>query len=271
MTSARGTGPLTGWAVLVTRPAHQAFGLARRLEALGGEAVLQPTIEIRDPPDPGPLRRAATAARTFDVLVFVSANAAARAVPALLSGGGPAPGAAVVAVGEGTAAELKKQGLERIITPSGGADSEALLRLEALTAVSGKHVAIFAGVGGRTLLADTLAARGAHVTTVACYQRAKPDGTTDGLEVRLREGRLQAVTVTSREGLHNLFDMIRPSCVDALRRVAFVVPHARIADAARALGVERVLVCDSGDDALVAALLDLAGRGAAAAVAGHSS
>lgn len=271
MTPASDAGPLTGCAVLVTRPAHQAQALARRIESLGGEAVLLPTIEIRDPPDPEPLRRAAAAVGGFDVLVFVSANAAARAVPALRAQGGPAPGACVIAVGAGTAAELKKQGLGRIITPAAGADSEALLALEALAEVAGKHIAVFAGVGGRTLLAETLAARGARVTVVPCYSRAKPDVPADDVEARLRAGRLCAATVTSREGLANLFDMIRPSLIDALRQVPFVVPHPRIADAAREMGVARAVVCGSGDEAIVATLVRLAGADAAAACSGHRS
>src|SRR5437763_8067435 len=50
--------PLFGQRVLVTRPAHQAGAMVRKLEHLGAVVHRMPAVEIRDPVDFGPLDRA---------------------------------------------------------------------------------------------------------------------------------------------------------------------------------------------------------------------
>lgn len=68
--------PLFGQRVLVTRPAHQANDLSRKLEELGAVVFRLPTVEIREPADLAPLDRALEQLRNgeWDWLVFTSAN-----------------------------------------------------------------------------------------------------------------------------------------------------------------------------------------------------
>jgi uroporphyrinogen-III synthase len=66
---------LTNKRILVTRTRHQASDLAAQLEALGATAILIPTIEIAPPETYAPLDAALTCLRTYDWLVFTSANA----------------------------------------------------------------------------------------------------------------------------------------------------------------------------------------------------
>lgn len=244
---------LTGHAVLVTRPAHQAGPLARLIRERGGEPVLFPTLEIQDAPDPRPLREALARIASYGLLVFVSANAAAKAVPAIEAAGGMAAGARVAAVGEGTAAELRRLGVREVVTPEAGADSEALLHSAALRDVQGLRVAIFSGVGGRDLLAATLRERGADVCVVPCYQRARPETSGAPIRDRLAAGTLAAVTVTSAEGVRNLYAMVDDGAA-MLGRLPHVASHERVARAARECGAIRVVVSGSGDLAMVDAL-----------------
>lgn len=229
---------LKGRAIVITRPRDQAAGLARLVEAAGGSAHVFPAIEIEDLP------RAAAFDRLheFDLAVFVSPTAAARALRHV--GAWPARLRAAV-IGGGTRRALERHGVPEVIAPHAGADSEALLALPELRDVRGKRVAIFRGEDGRALLGDTLKERGAHVEYVACYRRRRP-ATWDF------RGEAAAIVVSSAEGLENLFALADP---EVLRRRPMFVPHARIADAARARSVHEVVVAGASDEEMVQALV----------------
>jgi uroporphyrinogen-III synthase len=155
----------------------------------------------------------------------------------------------VAAVGAGTRRQLEKRGVTDVIAPSSGADSEALLAVPAMQEMKGKKVAILRGDGGRALLGETLAARGAHVEHVTCYRRLRPQAPARAW----RAGELAAVTVSSGQGLANLFEVLDAAL---LRATPLFVPHARIAEQARTLHAREVVLAGHSDeemrDALVA-------------------
>ena len=66
--------PLFGQRIVVTRDRGQALELAEPLEALGAEAVLLPTIEIREAQDFEPLDRAIADLSSYDWVIFTSVN-----------------------------------------------------------------------------------------------------------------------------------------------------------------------------------------------------
>lgn len=245
---------LGGHGILVTRPSHQAAVLIDLIRAAGGEPVPFPTIEIAAASDPSSLARAVAARGEIDLLIFTSANAVARAVPPLLAAGGLPRSARFAAMGEGTATALAAHGVAEVLIPAAGADTEALLERSELHEMAGIRTFIFTGEGGRRLLAEALAARGADVTIVTCYERRRPVADPAPVERRLAAGTLAAVTAASGEGLRNLFEMVGSPARAALCRLPVFVGHARIADAARALGIDHAEVCGSGDHATVAAL-----------------
>ena len=143
---------LRGRGILVTRPRAQAAPLARLIEQAGGRALLFPAIEIEDVPAPGALSRL----HEFDLVIFVSPTAVAKAMPQVRAW--PA-GPRVAAVGAGTRRALEKHGIANVIAPATGADSEALLATPELGDVAGKRIAILRGDGGRALLGDTFVER----------------------------------------------------------------------------------------------------------------
>jgi uroporphyrinogen-III synthase len=248
-------GPLTGVCVLVTRPEHQSDTLCRLIRAEGGDAEALPTIAIEGLAD-APARIAALGPlAAFHAAVFVSANAVAQAIPhlGLMEGAGAA---SMIAVGPGTARALRERGVAGVRLPDDGADSEAVLRLPELLSPDGKRVAIFAGVGGRSHLPDTLRSRGAEVTVVEIYRRAVPRAVPEPALRRILDGRVHAITGTSSEGLRNLYrDMLPPEAAARLRTVLHVVSHPRIAQTARDCGATDVLLADAGDDAILDSLV----------------
>jgi uroporphyrinogen-III synthase len=246
--------PLAGLGILVTRPARQAGAFAQKVAALGGSPVIFPAIAILPPADPAPLARAHATLASYDYAVFVSANAVehgapeARLWPAKLVAFAPGPG---------TAEALATLGIAGARVPATTFDSEGLLALPELVEPQGRQVVIFRGDGGREHLGDTLRARGASVDYVACYRRAAPATGAQGLAEAFGDGRIDAVTITSSEGLDNLWAIVDDTTRAAWRARPTFVPHPRIAARARELGLA-VVETAGGDAGLVAGLLEWA-------------
>ena len=232
---------LAGKRVVVTRPRELAQGLAARIRQAGGEALLFPAIEIRDPQDPARVRGLLGRLQEFDLAVFVSPSAVRKALE--LAEGRDWP--RVAAVGEGTRRELEQCGFRDVIAPAGQADSEALLALPELAQVAGTRVLILRGAGGRELLGETLAARGAKVEYAECYRRVRP-------RTLPLEGRVDAFCVSSGEALVNLAAMLGRA---RLADTPVFVSHQRVAAQAGALGLRHPMLAGPGDADMLAALV----------------
>ncbi len=230
---------------MVTRPREQASGLAALVQQAGGRAFVFPAIEIHDPEDLSPALSIARRLEEFHLAVFVSPTAAQRA--ARLVGRWPAALPAA-AVGRGSAAELRRQGFASVVAPDEGADSEALLSRPELRDVAGKRIVLFRGEGGRTLLAETLAARGAHVEQAVCYRRMRPVADPAPLLAAWREGRVHAVAVSSSEGTANLHAMLGEGAAALFRRTPFFAAHERVALEARRLGALTAVAAGATDE-----------------------
>jgi len=245
-------GPLAGVGIVVTRPVRQAAGLAGQLAALGATPIVFPAIVILPPPDRTHLDRVHAALDRYDIAVFVSANAVEYGVPA------PQRWPATLrafAPGPGTAAALAATGIGDVTIPATTFDSEGLLALPALAQPAGKRVVIFRGEGGRDALGDALLARGAAVEYVDCYRRAAPRSGAEGLVEVLRDGRAHALTFTSSEGIDNVWALLDADSRACLQRLPAFVPHPRIADRARSLGLTAVAT-GGADAGLIAGLLE---------------
>jgi uncharacterized protein HemX/uroporphyrinogen-III synthase len=242
---------LAGVAVLITRPAHQAQGLAGRIAALGGTPVLWPALDIVPPRETAPADALLQRIAEFDLVVFVSANAVTHGLARL---GGPLPDTVQLAVvGEGTARALEEHaGRKPDLRPAAHYDSEGLLALPALQDMRGRRVLIVRGEGGRELLARSLRERGAAVEYAEVYRRGMPAAPAEALDA-LRAGRLQVVTATSSEGLRNLVTMA-DTLAPRLLSLPLVVAAERQRQTATELGFHGpILVADKTDDGSIAA------------------
>lgn len=243
--------------MLVTRPAAQAGALMARLSSLGAHAIALPTLEIQALAATPALERTLRAAAEADWLVFVSANAVRCLQAQLTALGLEWPAGKLAAVGPATAAALDAAGHPADLLPAGGFDSEALLAAAELTAPLSARVAIVRGVGGRELLAQELARRGARVMLVELYRRVRPQADARPILQAWRGHRRRASVVTSREGLSNLMAMAGAD-VAPLFAAPLVCPSARVAEAARDAGFQRVVVtAEPGDGAVATALIGL--------------
>lgn len=246
--------PLAGRTIVVTRPLAQSGALAEAIRAAGGTPFLFPLLDIGPASDPAPLLAAVERLPDYHLAVFISPNAVDYSVPALLARGAWPATLLPAAVGQGTLRALAARGVQGAIAPTERFDSEALLELPELqrAKVVGRRVAIFRGDGGRELLADTLRERGATVDCITCYHRSAP-ATAAPLLAQWSSG-IDAFTVSSSEGLRNLVDLLDAPARQRLATTPVFVPHARIAENARALGLERVVLTAAADAGIIEGL-----------------
>lgn len=161
---------LTGLHCINTRPAPQADALSAALRAAGAAVVELPLIHIT----PLELSAAENCALMdldrYDGVFFISGNAAHLGLRAADNFWPQWPHQLpAFAVGERTAHILRDAAL--IVSVPAQENSEGLLALPALQAVSDKKFLLCKGEGGRELLARTLRERGARVDEIALYRR----------------------------------------------------------------------------------------------------
>lgn len=247
---------LAGLGVLVTRPEQQAQRLCELIEAEGGSALRFPALAITPVADRAAVRAAIGPVDRYHLIVFTSANAVRFGADLL----GQRGDLTIAAIGRATAQALEAAGHRVSLVPTSGADSEALLAMPELGQMSGRRVLIVRGRGGRELLAETLAARGAEVALAETYERAPARPTPEALarlEELWRQGAIHAYTATSPDLLEALLGIVTPRCRELMDSTPMLTGAARVAELAarRGLGSPVVLAERPEDESLVAALV----------------
>jgi uroporphyrinogen III methyltransferase/synthase len=204
--------PLFGQRVLVTRPAHQAAEMVRKLEHLGAIVYRLPTVEVREPADLGPLDRALGELRDggWDWLVFTSANgvhALLRRLDALGRDLRDLGRVKLAAIGPKTADALREYRLRADVVPDATFSSEGLV--EALRPhVAGRRVLLARANRGRDLLREELA-KVARVEQVTVYDQVDAVAPDAAVLDHIRRGEIKYVTLSSSNiarGLLTAFD-----------------------------------------------------------------
>jgi uroporphyrinogen-III synthase len=248
--------PLDGVGVLITRPSHQAAPLCRLFEAAGAAVARLPAIEIRPLDDPRTWAARLGALEDFDLIIFASANAV-RYGGALLEQGRDLP---LAAIGPATARALNQAGYRVSVQPLEGLDSESLLRHPTLSLIAGHRLLLVKGQGGRELLEQELARRGAVLTLAEVYRRERPAPTAAelrALESRFERGEIQVITATSAEIGGNLLALATPALRRHFDAAHWLVPSARVAEILRQGGLQGPMVqaASAEDQDLVAAVI----------------
>lgn len=231
--------------VMVTRPAHQADRLCGLIEQAGGRAIRLPVIEITDPTNEAAAKASLTELASFDIVIFVSANAVQRCY--LYIGKELPAGPQIATVGRGTARQLQED-FQRLadMVPDEGYNSEALLAMPAFQQVVGKRILILKGEGGRKLLGDTLADRGANVSYANLYRRTIPVVAEQQLVAIKAAEKVDVVVLTSGEGIANLLTLAGETSRNWLCSMTWLVIHPRLAEIARQSGCENEIIISDG-------------------------
>ena len=232
--------------VIVTRPAAQAAGWVQRLRTRGIDALALPLIAIAPARDPQALAEAWGRLAAYGLVVFVSPNAAECFLAARPAGCAWPASTLAGATGPGTSQALRSGGVPegQVVEPRADApqfDSEALWSQLSARPWRGVRVLIVRGDGGREWLAETLAAQGAQVDTLAAYSRCRPALGADEralLQEALDRPAAHCWLFSSSESIANLEVLAGPGA-DWSHSLA-VATHERIAERARRLGMARV-------------------------------
>ncbi len=243
---------LKGSHILVTRPVHQAENLSRLITAQGGVAVSFPTLAIVPSANRQAIQTKLAQIHSFDWLVFISANAVTM-LNYYLDGVKMPQLTAVrfAAIGQATAQALLTSGFPVDLIPEHGYNSEALLATPELQQISGQHILIVRGEGGRDTLAATLVNRGANVTYLDLYKRAIPRIDNAQLIDLLKQKKLDVITLTSGEALQNLLMMLDQTHHDLIFAIPLVVISDRIRQIAADIGFKRLAVTNNPSDAAI--------------------
>ncbi len=161
------------------------------------------------------------------------------------------------AVGPGTAAVLRRHGIDRVTTPDQGMDSDALLALPALAEMAGQKVGLITAPGGRGQLAKILVKRGAQVHLAEVYRRVALTPTSHRLRAMAALPEKTALLVSSGEALANLWRSLSKSERAGLIARPCVASSRRLDAQLHVLGFRRrALAADARPDSLLAALAE---------------
>lgn len=247
---------LEGRGILVTRSIRQSLGLCKLIEALGGQAIRFPALEIA--PSSDWETALSQLNRAYDLVIFISPNAVHYARDLLA--GEAIQGNLFCAVGKATEKAMKTAGYPVDLVPKHRYDSEGVLAIPDLQQMQGKQVLIVRGDGGRPMLGDSLRARGAKVGYAEVYQRKQPEGDCASLLANWRE-HIDLVTTTSIQVLDNLIEMLGESAWQRLKETPLLVISDRMRLAAQQKGFHTILQAEGADDnAIMAAICDWVDR-----------
>ncbi len=166
--------------LLNTRPAHQAEGLTLQVEQAGGRAFNCPTLEIVWEKPEAIQSTFIQEMAAYDKVILTSVNSVQWLVdhylpkhPSLLSSASANVFSKTqfFAIGKATQQAGLKAKLPVEHLPELPYDSETLLKHADMQKVANESVLIVRGHGGRTLLMEMMAERGAQVNTWEVYSR----------------------------------------------------------------------------------------------------
>ena len=239
--------------IWVLRPQGLQRQLCQAIRENGGEAVELPMVRITNIP------LEASALEGKDGIIFVSRNA----VLAVERHAASLRQAAVCAVGDGTAAELRRLGCRNVLSPGAKGGSESLLELPQLAEaeVKGRDWLVVRGTAGRELLPDTLRARGARVGVAVAYSSDPVQYGPEEME-RLWQLPPDALAAYSVAELDNLLRLTPPPLRRGLLATPLAALSGRIMERARQAGFagDMEVAPDTSDRGCLDAIMALLGR-----------
>ena len=228
--------PLENKTILITRPEGLANSLLQRIKDLGGTALHYPVIRITNVEESDTLNFIINNLPIFDIAIFISPTAVIKTLEIIKT---LPKNIEIAVIGRSTQTMLNKQGYSVQMVPD-DFNTESLI--------------IFRGVGGRDLLADTLKQRGAEVAYAETYQRtinSLPSLSEDEINS------IDVLSITSNEGLQNLYDLTDDSSKTKLTSLALIVPGSRAFKLAQSLGFKDIVLANNAsDDAYLDAISD---------------
>ncbi len=242
--------------ILITRPRALASTLCQKIQDLGHRPECIPTIEIQ----PSPKYTLAEGQALFNniqIAIFTSQAAVRYATPLIQADPSLWPAITYMAIGPGTQQALQALGIPSVRIPEAPPyESESLLMLSVLQNIKDLSIAIVKGEGGRTLLAETLKARGAIVHPLEIYLRGLPTYNIETMLASWDQHPPDLSVSTSASALEHLIALFPPTALHYLQKHPIVVVGSRMLALAHQRGFEKPLLATGADDsAIISAII----------------
>ncbi len=223
--------------LLNTRPKAQNHALTKALSALHVTVIELPMLTIEPIPSNEwltcpPLTR-------FKHAIFTSANAVDFFFKHQQKNTWPNT-IEIYAIGTATASALNHHGLVVHHIPA-HSSSEGLLDLSSLKNIAHQSVLLIKGLKGRTLISDTLTARGAALTELCVYRRGIPSIAADDLNNLRRRDAIDMILYTSIATLQQTFVLFGQDAFSWLRDKPSLVISPRLAKVAEDYGIKTII------------------------------
>ena len=234
--------------VLIIRTQQSAADLCKKVSKIGYRPLLLPTLSIC------PLQNK-SALNHPTLVIFTSINAVEYGYRLIASHNH----VKIAAIGQATANKLQQKNIQADIVPQNGASSEALLAHPSMQNLTGEHITIVRGIGGRERLKEQLSVHN-KVVYQEVYERRfiKPNNTLKQTLMDFLHTPYGVITLSSVDSLKGLFKLLQAFKVDpkTLCRYPVAALSERIAQAAKAYGfINQIKTAKvSTNDALVDAL-----------------
>jgi len=202
---------LAGKKILITRARDQSGGFANQLKKIGAEVIEFPTIEMVAPIRWGEVDRAMDRLKSYDWIIFTSANGVGFFWQRLAERRKlhPFPSSLkVCAIGPATALQLKEKGVSVHYVPEKFVAESILEGFEKMF-VKGKRILLARAKKARDILPKGLRKMGAEVDVVAVYRTVRPRGGAKKLQKLLAEGKIDVITFTSSSTVNHFAELLK--------------------------------------------------------------
>ncbi len=207
--------PLIGKNIIITRSRAQASELAKRVENLGGCAIIFPTIEIRELSDYSELFKELERLNTYDWIIFTSVNGVDLFFKKLFEKGMDVRAISslkICAIGPATKKRLEKYFLHPDMVPEKYV-AEGIIKHFKKQDIKGKKILIPRAYEARQTLIEGLEELGAEVKVVPVYKTVIGGGNRDKIEKMIKDNKIHYITFTSSSTVKNFFSLISPEII----------------------------------------------------------
>jgi uroporphyrinogen III methyltransferase/synthase len=206
-----GEGGVRGKKILITRAREQSGDFSTSLKKLGAEVIEFPTIEIVPPLRWKELDQAIDQLKSYDWLIFTSANGVnffwqrlaerggVRRLPSTLK---------VCAIGPATARQLKEKKISVSYIPKEFIAESILEGFEKLL-IKGERILLARAKKARDILPNGLKKLGAKVDVVEVYRTVKPKAGSKRLKKLLTDRRIDVITFTSSSTVNHFAELLK--------------------------------------------------------------
>lgn len=248
---------------MVTRAREQAGSLVEEIRDLGGEAIEFPTIRIEEPLDYRHFDSALRDLKNYKWIVFTSVNGVKsffRRMRTLKIDIRSLAGIRIAAIGEATATELFKMGLNVDYMPADYTSKELLNGLAGLIEKGEKVLLARADIASNEL-SDGLKRNGIDFEELTTYRTVMDESMKSIVKEYLKQNKVDFITFASSSTVKNFIEILGKENIELLSNTKIVCIGPVTAQTAKELGLFVSAVADKYTvNGLVDKIMELSGE-----------